>query len=432
MAQSRPEMGSNRKAGQTYWNLSVEPEMGGIQGYQAGSTFKAFTAAAALEKGIPLSKRYNARRTMDFSGKRFSSCDGPRQVYGRWKVTNSTGINGRMNMYKGAEMSVNTYFVQLALDTGMCRVTKMADRVGVKLGTEGRDLVDFYSDKPSFTLGSVEVAPLSMAVAYATFAARGIHCDPIIIKSVKTRSGKELQVPDGNCQRVMSKDVADGMNKLLSGVMTKGTGKRARTADGRPQAGKTGTIDSNEAVWFVGYTPEIAGAAMISIDVTRKPFIKSGKARRAGEFRRSGVKGYRIPSTGYFLEGSGSGDAGMKIWKPTMERYLKDVPRTRFNAPPARIERGKMVTVPSVFGLGLAAAQKKLEKEGFTVETDYVYSNRPRGSFVGWSARPGSRVPQFSTIYKLFSEGRDPAAVRAEKKAAKKAAADKKKKKKKG
>ena len=61
-------------------------------------------------------------------------------------------------------------------------------------------------------------------------------------------------------------DVANAMNSLLAGVMTQGTGGRARTADGRPQAGKTGTIDSNEAVWFAGYTPEIAGVAMISID----------------------------------------------------------------------------------------------------------------------------------------------------------------------
>ncbi len=56
MAQSRPVMGSDTKKGQTYWNLAVDPAMGGIQGYQAGSTFKAFTAAAALEKGIPLSQ----------------------------------------------------------------------------------------------------------------------------------------------------------------------------------------------------------------------------------------------------------------------------------------------------------------------------------------------------------------------------------------
>ena len=77
MAQSRPVMGDNAKKGQTYWNYSVSPEMGGAQGFQAGSTFKAFTAAAALEQGIPLSKRYNAARTMDFSGRSFETCDGP-------------------------------------------------------------------------------------------------------------------------------------------------------------------------------------------------------------------------------------------------------------------------------------------------------------------------------------------------------------------
>src|SRR4051794_25200691 len=205
MAQSRPVMGAKAKKGQTYWNLAVDPAMGGIQGYQAGSTFKAFTAAAALEKGIPLSKRYNAAATMNFSGRPFDSCSGRTHVYGKWNVKNSTGTNGNMNMYKGAAMSVNTYFVQLEMNTGMCRVTKMAKKLGVKLGTPDRDIVDYYQHTPSFTLGSVEVSPLPMAEAYATFAARGIHCSPIIIESVTTRTKKKLEVPDGNCQRVMSK-----------------------------------------------------------------------------------------------------------------------------------------------------------------------------------------------------------------------------------
>ena len=419
MAQSRPVMGSSRKKGQTYWNLSVEPEMGGIQGYQAGSTFKAFTAAAALEKGIPMSKKFNARPSMNFGGKSFESCDGREQVYGRWNVKNSTGTNGNMAMPKGIEMSVNTYFVQLAMSTGMCRVTKMANKLGVKLGTPDRDIIDYYQHTPSFTLGSVEVSPLSMAEAYATFAARGIHCNPIIIDKVTTRTGKSLQVPDGDCKRVISKDVADGMNKLLAGVMRKGTGRRAMTSDGRPQAGKTGTIDSNEAVWFAGYTPEIAGVAMISIDNTRKPFIKSRKARQAGEFRRGGVKGYRVPSTGFYLEGSGSADAGMKIWKPTMERYLVDVPRTGFKAPPSKIERGKQVRVPSLFGLGIAGATKKLEKAGFTVERSWSYSDQvPRGGFIGWSPAPGSSISQYGTIYRVYSQGRDPEKVAAERREA--------------
>ena len=81
----------------------------------------------------------------------------------------------------------------------------MAEKLGVKLGTRDRDLVDYYQQIPSFTLGCVEVSPLSMAEAYATFAARGIHCDPIIISKVTDRNGKELDVPRANCKRVMTR-----------------------------------------------------------------------------------------------------------------------------------------------------------------------------------------------------------------------------------
>ncbi|HET9649474.1 MAG TPA: transglycosylase domain-containing protein, partial [Microlunatus sp.] len=422
MAQSRPVMGANAKKGETYWNLAVDPAMGGIQGYQAGSTFKAFTAAAALEKGIPLSKRYNAARTMNFSGRSFDTCEGRSRVYGSWRVSNSTGTNGNMDMYKGAAMSVNTYFVQLALDTGMCRVTKMAEKLGVKSGSRDRDIVDFYQDKPSFTLGSVEVSPLSMAEAYATFAARGIHCNPVIVSKITTRTGKRLEPLDADCKRVISKDVADGMNRLLTRVMTNGTGTRARIPDGRAQAGKTGTIDSNEAVWFAGYTPEVAGVAMISIDNRKKPFIRG----QAG-FRSRGVKGYRVPSSGIYLEGSGSGDAGMKIWKPVMTSYLQDKPRTSFKAPPNKILQGKITRVPALYGMSIADATKKLQSEGFSVVRQFVYSNStPKYGFIGWSPGPGSRVSEFGTVTALFSKGRDPAEVRAQQEAQKKAAAKKK------
>jgi hypothetical protein len=76
---------------------------------------------------------------------------------------------------------------------------------------------------------------------------------------------------------------------------------------------------------------------MISIDNRKRPFIKTKAAKRSGHFRRHGVNGYRVPSTKVRLEGSGSGDAGMKIWKPTMDSYLKGVDPTPFHQPPARI-----------------------------------------------------------------------------------------------
>jgi membrane peptidoglycan carboxypeptidase len=336
MAQSRPVMGGDAEKGETYWNLAVDPAMGGLQGYQAGSTFKAFTAAAALEQGAQLSEKINAPEKVNYSGRAFDTCKNKNHVLGKWVVSNSTGRNGRMNMYRAAAYSVNNYFVQLELKTGLCPVVKMAEKVGVKLGTKDRDLVDFYQHIPSFTLGSVEVSPLSMAEAYATFAARGIHCSPIVIDTITGADGEQLAAPSANCERVMSEDVADGVNKLLANVMTNGTGKRAMTEDERPQAGKTGTISSNEAVWFAGYTPEIAGVSMISIDNQKKPFLKG-----ASGFRSTGVKKYLVPSTGVRLVGSGSSDAGKKIWRPAMDTYLEDIPPTPFVEPPLSITGGE-------------------------------------------------------------------------------------------
>ncbi|SEQ46067.1 Membrane carboxypeptidase (penicillin-binding protein) [Microlunatus flavus] len=337
MAQSRPVMGSNAKKGQTYWNYSVSREMGGAQGFQAGSTFKAFTAAAALEQGIPLSQRFDARARMDFTGARFDSCDGPMQLAGRFPVSNSTGVNGTMDMYRAAQFSVNTYFVQLALDVGMCDITKMASKLGVESNTPDQP-ISSYDTLPSFTLGTAETNPLSVANAYATFASGGIHCDPVIVTKITDSAGKSRDVPDGDCKRVISTDVASAMDSLLSSVVTKGTGARARTDDGRPQAGKTGTIDSNAAVWYAGYTPQISGAAMISIDKERGS--------------RTSLKGYTVPSTGLYLEGSGSGDAGRRIWKPAMEEYLKGKPAESFPSPPADLVRGPQQGGPDRFGPG--------------------------------------------------------------------------------
>ena len=65
-------------------------------------------------------------------------------------------------------------------------------------------------------------------------------------------------MPQANCKQVLDQKIADGVNELLQGVITNGTGQRA--AIGRPAAGKTGTTNSRVSVWFVGYTPDLATA----------------------------------------------------------------------------------------------------------------------------------------------------------------------------
>jgi hypothetical protein len=129
-----------------------------------------------------------------------------------------------------------------------------------------------------------------------------------------------------------------------------------------------------------------------------------------------------VPSTGVFLEGSGSGDAGMKIWKPVMQKYFQQIPKTGFNQPPRKIEVGKQVQVPSLRGMSISAATRKLERLGFTVEKRYVYNDKvPKYGFIGWSPNPGSWISEYGMVYAVYSNGRNPAEVEAEKEAKKQA-----------
>jgi membrane carboxypeptidase/penicillin-binding protein len=191
-----------------------------------------------------------------------------------------------------------------------------------------------------------------------------------------------------------------------------GTGYRARIPNYVNQAGKTGTINSNHAVWFVGYTPLIAASAMIAIDPTRSIWKHYPR-------KRSGVAYFRVPSTHVILEGSGSGDAGMKIWQPAMTAAMKGQPDVRFKAPPDSVLRGKLVQVPSLYGLSYDAAKRKLERAGFTVVRRNKYNDTvPKGTFMGFSPDSGAMVPQFSTIFAQFSNGKAPAAKPPKKKTA--------------
>jgi beta-lactam-binding protein with PASTA domain len=85
------------------------------------------------------------------------------------------------------------------------------------------------------------------------------------------------------------------------------------------------------------------------------------------------------------------------------------------------------VKVPSLRGLSVAAATRKLERQGFTVDRRYVYHDKvPKYGFIGWSPSPGSWISEYGMVYAVFSNGRDPEKVAAEKAARKRAREQKK------
>ncbi len=112
---------------------------------------------------------------------------------------------------------------------------------------------------PSFTLGSVNVSPMSMAAAYATVAARGMYCKPIAVAKIVTSTGVHLPVESAGCHRVLSTAVADAANFILQGVLTAPGATAGDRGIGRPAAAKTGTANDGYYAAFAGYTPTLAG-----------------------------------------------------------------------------------------------------------------------------------------------------------------------------
>ncbi|MFI1971534.1 penicillin-binding protein [Streptomyces cinnamoneus] len=255
MGQSRPYgFGEN----QTQINLSADHAMGGSNyGFQVGSTFKPILAAAALEEGTSPNKTYSSPYSMPYPSE-VETCGKPWKNGGGETVNNENrSERGPYGMKEATAKSVNTYFIQMIEDIGICPVTKMADKLGVK-PADGSKL----QQVPSIALGTSGMSPLTMASAYAAFANRGTYCTPVIVESATGPDGKALRVPKTKCSRAMSEQTADTVNTLLQGVIEDGTGKEAGLS-GRDSAGKTGTTDERKAAWFVGYTPNMAGAVWV-------------------------------------------------------------------------------------------------------------------------------------------------------------------------
>src|SRR5690606_14457208 len=126
-------------------------------GFQAGSTFKIFTAAAAIEAGISTSKSFASPQTMTVPSGTYFDCEGGGT--GPWEVKNSTG-SGTFDMVRGLRQSVNTYFAKLEEEVGLCETVEMAEKMGIKVpfkAADGSARPD-NAVTPSFTLGTMDVS----------------------------------------------------------------------------------------------------------------------------------------------------------------------------------------------------------------------------------------------------------------------------------
>ncbi|MET7452706.1 transglycosylase domain-containing protein [Streptomyces sp. NPDC005574] len=259
MGQSKPYGYSKNE---TEYNYSVDAAMGGSNfGFPTGSTFKPFVAAAALEQGRPATQEFSSPYEMEYPSPVQTCENKPWTNQGAQKVSNESESEvGPYRLKEAMAKSVNTYFVQMISDIGLCPVVNMTDKLQVRQGNGTK-----LPERPAIALGSVGLSPLTMASAYAAFASRGMYCTPIAIESITRKVGdeqKSMQVPKSTCSRAMSEKTADTVNTLLRGVIDSGTGQEAGLTD-RESAGKTGTTDERKNAWFVGYTPNMSGAVWV-------------------------------------------------------------------------------------------------------------------------------------------------------------------------
>jgi len=247
-------MGRDKAAGQSYINFAVSEPYTESNGFQAGSTFKMFTLAAALDQGLPVTTAFNSPARMTIPRGTYFDCQD--RGTDPFEVRNST-TSGYTNMYTGMRLSVNTYFAQLEARVGLCNTVTMAREMGIA--------VPENQEVPSFTLGITDTSVLDMAAAYATAASGGMYCKPQPVAEIVGVDGVTIKTYEPECTRVLTEEVAAQINDITRGLQEPGGfGYSRGTGLSVPSAAKTGTTNSAKAVWYVGYTPELAAAAMIA------------------------------------------------------------------------------------------------------------------------------------------------------------------------
>jgi membrane peptidoglycan carboxypeptidase len=379
-------LGPAEDVGKTWVDFAADSDHGTSIGMQAGSTFKVFTLAAALDQDMPFGHRLMAPNHFTPSG--FRTCDG-RTANATVSLGNAADGEGgrRFSLVTGTWHSVNTFFLNLEKEVGLCDTVRMAEKLGMRRA-DGSPL----KQVASFTLGSNTVSPLRLAAAYAAFAARGRYCRPVVLADITDAAGNRLPVPNAGCHQAIGRGVADAVNHVLRGVLTRGTA--AGMGIGRPAAGKTGTVDDFSSAWFAGYTPDLAAAVWVGDP--RGGFAHPLRNVCLGGRCYGAVYGADIPAP---------------IWHDTMLGALAGVPPHDFHAPPGEYFRQgsgeDRVRVPDVRGMTPSAATARLSAAGFQVHLGprEPSATFPKGTVIRTDPAAGSSVDPGTTVTLFISKG---------------------------
>ena len=245
---------------------------------QAGSAFKPFVYAAAVEKGYVPSQPI---------------LDSPVRLVSRgreWEPRNYDGeYFGMLSMRNALAYSRNIPSVRLAAALGHSDIERMAHAAGIRGAIQ---------NTPMVALGITEVTPIELTSAFGALAGMGTRAEPRYVIAVEDAIGNVVYRTTVRTQPRIDPGVAYLITDMLSDAVQYGTGTAVRNAGFYgAAAGKTGTTSDGADAWFVGYTPDLVAGIWVGYDTRQSlPARASGGSVSAPVFGRMMRRIYRTRS----------------------------------------------------------------------------------------------------------------------------------------
>lgn len=390
-------MGSSRTYGlDADADETVQPQPYSLVGHGAGSIFKVFTTAAAMERGLGTSATLQVPRRAEVKGLGDGGARGcPANTY---CVENAGNYPASLSITDALAQSPNTAFVKLIESVGVTPTVDMSVRLGLRSyadpntsGFDEQSMADFQKSQNlgSYTLGPTWVNPLELSNVAATLASSGKWCPPTPIDSVFDREGKQVPVTQQACEQV----VEPGLANTLANAMSKddqagGTSASAAGSVGwtLPMSGKTGTTESHMSSGFLGFTNRYAAAVYTYGDSPTPGEICSFPLRPCGSGNLYG--GNEPARTWYNAIDPVANNFGSVELPPVDQKYVRGSANGQ---------------VPDVTGQSQSSATSTLQGAGFQVSVATTAASASRGTVTGVSPS-GSAIPG-STITIYVSDG---------------------------
>jgi penicillin-binding protein 1A len=297
----RAMVGGNDNSGKDEYNRAGSSQMR----RSSGSSVKPLLYTLGVEKGLyPWSVVSNAPLTIyDAGAPAKPGCS--RNYYCPQNFPGSTEATGSIR-----------FSLNWSLNFPTIRILK--DYVGIPAFRERLKLLGIETKETlgmsSAIGGGIDVNPLQMATAYATFVNGGTYIQPTYLRRIETADGRVLYPSQEDIpvkRRVWSPQVAYTGLDMIRGVVNDppsiapnpSFALDAKIA-GREVAGKTGTSNNVVDMWFVGTTPTLVGAVWMGNDDNKS-----------------------MPFSAY------SGDYMPKIWSNFMRVALEGVPPSSYRVP---------------------------------------------------------------------------------------------------